>query len=144
MILNQALYFRRRLVNAVFITLSIGAALFGLVWLAFILGALLKDGISAMSISLFTEITPPPGSAGGLLNAIFGSVVMSLGAVLIGTPIGIFAGTYLAEYARHGKLAFVVRFVNDILLSGPSIVTGLFIYELVVRPMHSFSAIATA
>jgi len=142
MILNQALYFRRRLVNAVFITLSIGAALFGLVWLAFILGALLKDGISAMSISLFTEITPPPGSAGGLLNAIFGSVVMSLGAVLIGTPIGIFAGTYLAEYARHGKLAFVVRFVNDILLSGPSIVTGLFIYELVVRPMHSFSAIA--
>ena len=142
MILNQALYFRRRLVNAVFITLSVAAALFGLVWLAFILGALLKDGVSAMSISLFTEITPPPGSAGGLLNAIFGSVVMSLGAVLIGTPIGIFAGTYLAEYARHGKLAFVVRFVNDILLSGPSIVTGLFIYELVVRPMHSFSAIA--
>src|SRR6185503_9275591 len=100
--------------------------------------------ISAMSISLFTEITPPPGSAGGLLNAIFGSVVMSLGAVLIGTPIGIFAGTYLAEYARHGKLAFVVRFVNDILLSGPSIVTGLFIYELVVVPMHNFSAIAGA
>jgi len=105
---------------------------------------LLKNGVSAMSIKLFTEVTPPPGSAGGLLNAIFGSVVMSLGAVLLGTPIGLFAGTYLAEYARHGKLAFVVRFVNDILLSGPSIVTGLFIYELVVVPMHNFSAIAGA
>jgi phosphate transport system permease protein len=142
MVLNKALYFRRRLANGLFRAMSLGAALFGLVWLAFILGALLKDGISAMSISLFTEVTPPPGSAGGLLNAIFGSVVMSLGAVLIGTPVGLFAGTYLAEYARHGKLAFVVRFVNDILLSGPSIVTGLFIYELVVVPMHNFSAIA--
>jgi phosphate transport system permease protein len=142
MILNQALYIRRKLANAIFITLSLGAALFGLVWLAFILFALFKEGISAMSISLFTEITPPPGSAGGLLNAIFGSLVMSLGAVLIGTPIGLFAGTYLAEYARYGKLSAVVRFVNDILLSGPSIVTGLFIYELVVVPMHGFSAIA--
>jgi len=142
MVLNRALYFRRRLSNVLFIGLSISAALFGLIWLAFILGALLKDGISAMSISLFTEITPPPGSAGGLLNAIFGSVVMSLGAVLLGTPVGIFAGTYLAEYARYDKLSFVVRFVNDILLSGPSIVTGLFVYELVVVPMHGFSAIA--
>ena len=142
MVLNQAIYLRRRVANAVFVALSVGAALFGLVWLAFILGALLKDGISAMSLSLFTEITPPPGSAGGLLNAIFGSVVMSLGAVLIGTPIGLFAGTYLAEYARYGALARIVRFVNDILLSGPSIVTGLFIYELVVVPMHGFSAIA--
>jgi phosphate transport system permease protein len=144
MVLNKTLYFRRRLANGVFRILSVGAALFGLVWLGFILGALLKDGVSAMSLSLFTEVTPPPGSAGGLLNAIFGSVVMSLGAVLLGTPIGLFAGTYLAEYARHGKLAFVVRFVNDILLSGPSIVTGLFIYELVVVPMHNFSAIAGA
>jgi phosphate transport system permease protein len=142
MIMNRTLYFRRRLANTAFIVLSMGTALFGLVWLGFILGALLKDGISAMSISLFTEATPPPGSAGGLLNAIFGSVVMSLGAVLLGTPIGLFAGTYLAEYARHGKLAFVVRFVNDILLSAPSIVTGLFIYELVVVRMGHFSAIA--
>ena len=142
MVLNQAIYLRRRVANAVFVALSVGAALFGLVWLAFILGALLKDGISAMSPSLFTEVTPPPGSAGGLLNAIFGSVVMSVGAVLIGTPIGLFAGTYLAEYARYGALARIVRFVNDILLSGPSIVTGLFIYELVVVPMHGFSAIA--
>jgi len=142
MILNRSLYIRRRFANAAFIGLSMAAALFGLVWLAFILGALLKDGISAMSLSLFTEATPPPGSAGGLSNAIFGSVVMSLGAVLLGTPIGLFAGTYLAEYARHGRLAFVVRFVNDILLSAPSIVTGLFIYELVVVHMGHFSAIA--
>jgi phosphate transport system permease protein len=142
MVLNKALYFRRRLSNAVFIALSLGAAVFGLIWLGFILFALFKNGFSAMSVSLFTQITPPPGSAGGLLNAIFGSVVMSLGAVLLGTPIGLFAGTHLAEYARHDKLSFVVRFVNDILLSGPSIVTGLFIYELVVVPMHGFSAIA--
>jgi len=142
MVLNQALYFRRRLANSLFIALSLGAAIFGLLWLSLILYALLKNGVSALSVSLFTEITPPPGAKGGLLNAIFGSVVMSLGAVLIGTPVGLFAGTYLAEYARHGRLALVVRFVNDILLSGPSIVTGLFIYELVVRPMHGFSAIA--
>ena len=142
MILSRALYLRRRIANMMFIGLSLAAALFGLVWLGFILFALFKNGFSAMSVSMFTQITPPPGSAGGLLNAIFGSVVMSLGAVLVGTPIGLFAGTYLAEYARHGKLAFVVRFVNDILLSGPSIVTGLFIYELVVVPMHGFSAIA--
>ena len=106
--------------------------------------ALLKDGISALSPTLFTEITPPPGSKGGLANAIVGSVVMSLVAVLLGTPIGLFAGTYLAEYARHGRLAFVVRFVNDILLSAPSIVTGLFIYELVVVRMGHFSGMAGA
>jgi len=144
MIANRALYFRRRLTNAVFIALSLGAALFGLVWLAFILGALLKEGVSALSLSLFTQPTPPPGMAGGLSNAIFGSVVMSLGAVLLGTPIGLFAGTHLAEYGRHTKLSFVVRFVNDILLSAPSIVIGLFIYEIVVLPMGHFSGIAGA
>ncbi|HEX4272679.1 MAG TPA: phosphate ABC transporter permease PstA [Rhizomicrobium sp.] len=144
MIANQGLYFRRRIANTIFIALSLGAALFGLVWLAFILGALLKEGVSALSLTLFTLPTPPPGMAGGLSNAIFGSVVMSVGAVLLGTPIGLFAGTYLAEYARHSKLAFTVRFVNDILLSAPSIVTGLFIYEVVVVPMGHFSAIAGA
>ena len=142
--MNRALYFRRRLANYVFVSMSLAMTLFGLVWLAFILGALLKNGIAALSPSLFTEATPPPGSAGGLSNAIFGSAVMSLGAVLLGTPIGLFAGTYLAEYARFGKLAFVVRFVNDILLSAPSIVTGLFIYEFVVTRMGHFSAIAGA
>ena len=144
MIINQGLYFRRRFTNGLFVVLSLAAALFGLVWLAFILGALLKDGISALSLTLFTQTTPPPGSKGGLSNAIFGSVVMSLGAVLLGTPIGLFAGTYLAEYSRHGRLSFVVRFINDILLSAPSIVTGLFIYEIVVLPMGHFSAIAGA
>ena len=142
MVLNRALYFRRRLANTSFIVLSLGAALFGLVWLAFILGALLTNGVAALGPHLFTEATPPPGSEGGLANAIFGSVLMSVGAVLLGTPIGILAGTYLAEYARYGKLAFVVRFVNDILLSAPSIVIGLFIYELIVIPMGHFSAIA--
>jgi phosphate transport system permease protein len=144
MLANRALYFRRRLTNAVFITLSVSAALFGLIWLTFILGGLLIDGISALSPTLFTEITPPPGSKGGLANAIGGSILMSTIAVLAGTPIGLFAGTYLAEYARHGRLAFVVRFVNDILLSAPSIVIGLFIYELLVVRMGHFSGWAGA
>jgi phosphate transport system permease protein len=148
MIANRALYFRRRLANSTFIVLSLGAALFGLVWLAFILYALLKNGIAALSPTLFTQATPPPGSAGGLANAIFGSLTMSIGAVLIGTPIGLYAGTYLAEYSRAGgtagRFAFVVRFINDILLSAPSIVTGLFIYEVVVVHMGHFSAIAGA
>ncbi|HKQ44657.1 MAG TPA: phosphate ABC transporter permease PstA [Rhizomicrobium sp.] len=144
MTLNPALYLRRRLANSVFIILSMAAAFFGLAWLAFILGGLLVDGISALSPTLFIEITPPPGSKGGLANAIGGSILMSTIAVAAGTPIGIFAGTYLAEYARHGKLAFVVRFVNDILLSAPSIIIGLFIYELLVVPMRHFSGWAGA
>jgi phosphate transport system permease protein len=148
MIANRALYFRRRLANSTFIVLSLGAALFGLVWLGFILFALLKNGIAALSPTLFTESAPPPGSAGGLANAIFGSLVMNIGAVVLGTPIGLYAGTYLAEYSRAGgaasRFAFVVRFINDILLSAPSIVTGLFIYEVVVVHMGHFSAIAGA
>ena len=142
MVVNRALYFRRRLANTTFIVLSFSAAAFGLIWLCFILWALLSNGVAALGPHLFTEATPPPGSAGGLSNAIFGSVVMSLGAVLIGTPIGIFAGTYLADYARYGKLSFVVRFVNDILLSAPSIVLGLFVYKMIVVPMGHFSAVA--
>jgi phosphate transport system permease protein len=141
---NTGLYLRRRIANTVFIGLSVGAAVFGMIWLAFILENLLVNGISALGPHLFTEATPPPGEEGGLSNAIVGSLIMSIGAVVLGTPIGIFAGTYLAEYARYGRLAFVVRFVNDILLSAPSIVIGLFIYELVVRPMGHFSAIAGA
>jgi phosphate transport system permease protein len=144
MVINRALYFRRRLANAVFITLSVGAAVFGLIWLTFILGGLLIDGVSSLSPTLFTEMTPPPGSKGGLSNAIAGSLIMSLIAVIVGTPIGLFAGTYLAEYNRHGKLAFVIRFVNDILLSAPSIVIGLFVYEVVVVRMGHFSGWAGA
>ena len=144
MIANRALYLRRRAANTVFLVLSVAAALFGLVWLAFILGALLSEGLAAIKPSLFLQSTPPPGEAGGLANAIVGSVMMSVGAVALGTPIGLFAGTYLAEYGRHTRFAFVVRFVNDILLSAPSIITGLFVYELVVVHMGHFSAIAGA
>jgi phosphate transport system permease protein len=140
MIVSRGLYVRRRVANTVFITLSIAAALFGLVWLAFILSALLSQGVTALSPILFTHSTPPPGQPGGLLNAILGSVMMSVLAVVLGTPIGLFAGTYLAEYGKHTHFAFIVRFVNDILLSAPSIVTGLFIYEVVVLPMGHFSA----
>jgi len=139
MIGNPALYARRRIANITFIILSISAAIFGLIWLAFILGALLSEGFAALSPTLFTEITPPPGSQGGLSNAILGSVMMSGLAVAAGTPIGLFAGTYLAEYGKHTRFAFVVRFVNDILLSAPSIVIGIFIYEILVAPMHHFS-----
>jgi phosphate transport system permease protein len=144
MTFSRALYLRRRITNSVFITLSIAAAFFGLVWLGFILAALLSQGLSAISPVLFTHSTPPPGQPGGLLNAILGSVLMSVAAVFFGTPIGLFAGTYLAEYGKHTRFAFVVRFVNDILLSAPSIVTGLFIYEIVVLPMGHFSAWAGA
>jgi phosphate transport system permease protein len=144
MIANKALYARRRLTNVLFITLSISAAIFGLIWLAFILAALLAQGFSAISPILFTQSTPPPGMEGGLANAILGSILMSVIAVLAGTPIGLFAGTYLAEYGKHTRFAFVVRFVNDILLSAPSIVIGLFVYELVVVPMGHFSGWAGA
>ena len=144
MIVNPALYARRRITNMVFIVLSVGAAIFGLIWLAFILGALLSEGVAALSLTLFTQSTPPPGSPGGLANAILGSVMMSVLAVAVGTPIGLFAGTYLAEYGKHTRFAFVARFVNDILLSAPSIVIGIFIYEILVAPMHHFSGWAGA
>ena len=117
---------------------------FGLGWLVAILGVLLWEGFSGLSLAVFTEMTPPPGSAGGLLNAIAGSLMLTTLAVAIGTPIGILAGTYMAEYGRHDKLASVVRFINDILLSAPSIVIGLFIYEVMVYPMGHFSGWAGA
>jgi phosphate transport system permease protein len=131
---------RRRNVAATF--LSIGATLFGLGWLVLILGALLWKGFSGLSLAVFTQMTPPPGSAGGLLNPLFGSLVLTILAVLIGTPIGILAGTYMAEYGRYHRLSSVVRFINDILLSAPSIVVGLFIYEVMVAPMGHFSGYA--
>ncbi len=142
--MNRAIYRRRKAVNAVFLVLSVFAAIFGIVWLAFILGDLAYNGLSSINLKLFTMVTPPPNSEGGLLNAIVGSLMMSMIAVAAGTPIGLFAGTYLAEYGRHKRLAFVVRFVNDILLSAPSIITGLFIYEIVVRNMGHFSGWAGA
>ncbi|WP_376767828.1 phosphate ABC transporter permease PstA [Segnochrobactrum spirostomi] len=124
--------------------LSLGAAIFGILWLVLILVGLLYKGISGLSLEVFTEMTPPPGSAGGLLNAIVGGLLMQVIGVLVGTPVGMLAGTYLAEYGRHTRLATIVRFINDILLSAPSIVVGLFIYELMVVPMGHFSGIAGA
>jgi phosphate transport system permease protein len=132
-------YSGRRRNNAVASALSLVATAFGLGWLVLILGSLLWQGFSGLSITVFTEMTPPPGATGGLLNPIVGSLILTLIAVLIGTPIGILAGTYMAEYGRYDRLTSVVRFINDILLSAPSIVVGLFIYEVMVAPMGHFS-----
>jgi phosphate transport system permease protein len=120
------------------------ATIFGLTWLVWILWTTLREGAAALSPALFTEMTPPPGSTGGLLNAFYGSAVMVLLALAIGTPVGIAAGTYVAEHGRHTRLAKAVSFINDILLSAPSIVIGLFVYELVVRPSGHFSGLAGA
>jgi phosphate transport system permease protein len=132
-------YAARRGKNALATGLALAATIFGLGWLVLILGALLWEGFGGLSLGVFTQMTPPPGSSGGLLNPIFGSLVLTAIAVLIGTPIGILAGTYLAEYGRHERLSSVVRFINDILLSAPSIVVGLFVYEIMVAPMGHFS-----
>ena len=138
------LYTRRRLSNYVVVALSLGATAFGLLFLAFVLGTLLKYGVGALNLTLFTQTTPPPGSSGGLINAIFGSLVMTVIATLVGTPTGILAGTFLAEYAHNSRLGEVVRFINDILLSAPSIIIGLFVYTILVVPMGHFSAWAGA
>jgi phosphate transport system permease protein len=135
------LYARRRVVNIVYVTLSIVATAIGLAILALILYELLRKGIPALSLDFFTKDTPGPGSAGGgMANAIIGSVFMTTLATLVGTPVGVLTGTYLAEYGRGSYLAPVVRFVNDVLLSAPSIIIGVFVYGLVVVPMHGFSA----
>ncbi len=138
--MNRAIYARRRAVNGVFLVLSTSAAVIGIIALVLILYSLLTNGVTGLSLDIFTKTTPAPGSNGGLANAIAGSLMMSLVAVVIGTPIGMLAGTFLAEYGRHSWLAFVIRFVNDILLSAPSILIGLFIYELIVVRMGHFSA----
>ncbi len=138
----ESRYKRRRRRNATATILALAATMVGLGWLVLILGALLWQGFSGLSVAVFTEMTPPPGAAGGLLNPIFGSLILTAIAVAIGTPIGILAGTYMAEYGRHDVLTSVVRFINDILLSAPSIVVGLFIYEVMVAPMGHFSGLA--
>ena len=135
----SALYRKRRIVNAVNLTISLLTLLFGLFWLVWILWTLFDAGIRSIGMAIFTEMTPPPGSKGGLLNAIAGSVTMSLLATMIGTPIGIMAGTYLAEFGTRGWLGSATRFVNDILLSAPSIVIGLFIYAIYVAQVKHFS-----
>jgi phosphate transport system permease protein len=138
------MWMRRQLTDYIAKTLGTAATLFGLFWLTWILWTTVSKGLPALKWELFTQMTPPPGADGGLLNAFAGSIVMSGLAVLIGTPLGIAAGTYLSEYARHTKLGATIRFVNDILLSAPSIVIGLFVYELMVRQMGHFSALAGA
>jgi phosphate transport system permease protein len=140
----MSVYLRRRLVNYVVITLSVMATGFGLLWLFLVLSTLLINGVAAITPSLFMQMTPPPGSSGGLLNAIAGSALMTAIATAIGTPTGILAGTFLAEYAHSSRFGEVVRFVNDILLSAPSIIVGLFVYEVMVVRMGHFSAWAGA
>ncbi len=137
-------YAQRRRLNFFSISLCYAAAAFGLGFLLLILIALVGKGLGGFSLDLFTQMTPPPGSKGGLLNAIYGSLVMTFLGVAIGTPIGMLAGTYMAEYGRGTKLTFIVRFINDILLSAPSIVIGLFVYEIMVSKMGHFSGIAGA
>jgi len=138
------LYTRRLLINRFNLAVSLLTMLFGLFWLGWILFTLFKAGFGGLSAKLFLEMTPPPGSQGGLLNALYGSGMMTLLGILIGSPIGVLAGTYLAEYGRNSRLSTVIRFINDVLLSAPSIIIGLFVYEIVVVRMGHFSAIAGA
>jgi phosphate transport system permease protein len=143
--MSTALYRRRQAKNILVQVLAVAAAIFGMFWLVWILWTTLTKGISALNLALFTEMTPPPGaSGGGMLNAFFGSILMSLMGIALGAPIGVLAGTFLAEYSRNGWIGDTVRFVNDILLSAPSIVLGLFVYTLVVAQMGHFSALAGA
>lgn len=136
--------YRRRAADAAAFAFACAATLLGLLFLVWILWTTLANGLAALKPSLVTRMTPPPGEDGGLLNAFYGSAVMVLLGMLIGTPVGIAAGTYLAEHGRHSRLAAVVRFMNDILLSAPSIVIGLFVYELVVVTSGHFSGLAGA
>ncbi|MCB1998331.1 MAG: phosphate ABC transporter permease PstA [Burkholderiaceae bacterium] len=138
---RRSMYARRRRVNAVALTLSLAAMAFGVFWLVWILFETVRMGIGGLALSVFTEMTPPPqAEGGGLANAIFGSLVMVALATAVGTPVGVMSGVYLAEYGQGRTLANVTRFINDILLSAPSIVIGLFIYAVVVAPMRGFSA----
>jgi len=139
-----ARYMRRRRANSIAMALSIVAAAIGLMFLTLILATLVVRGVSGLSWRVFAEMTPPPGSDGGLLNAIVGSIIMTVIGLMVGTPIGVLAGTYMAEYGRYAKLTHVIRFLNDILLSAPSIIIGLFIYEIMVVRMGHFSGIAGA
>ena len=145
--MSASLYRARRIKDVVARTLAFAATVFGLFWLVWILWTTLSKGLGSLNVELFTQMTPPPGNEGGLLNAFFGSAVMSLLGIAIGAPVGVLAGTFLAEYSQKtwmNRLGETVRFVNDILLSAPSIVLGLFVYTLVVAQMGHFSALAGA
>jgi phosphate transport system permease protein len=134
----------RRRTSGIAMALCLAATIIGLACLALVLGTLLYKGFAGLSLAVFTQMTPPPGADGGLLNPIIGSLIMTTLGVLIGTPIGILAGTYMAEYGRHARISQVIRFINDILLSAPSIVIGLFVYTIIVAPMRQFSGLAGA
>jgi phosphate transport system permease protein len=140
----MAIYDKRRRRSGFNLGLCYASTLFGLGWLVVILATLLWEGFGGLNLAVFTQMTPPPGSEGGLLNAIVGSLIMTLIGVVVGTPLGMLAGTYMAEYGRHSRLTVVVRFINDILLSAPSIIVGLFIYEVAVVRMGHFSGLAGA
>src|SRR5690606_712918 len=137
--MNNGIYRRRNLINKIMLGLSLTTLVGGLFWLFWIILTLLFKGAPALSFALFTEITPPPGQSGGLINAIVGSVLMAGVGTLIGTPIGVLAGTYLAEYGQRGWLAPATRFLNDVLLSAPSIIIGLFIYAVYVAQVGHYS-----
>ncbi len=132
----------RRAKNGIYVGLCYAASAFGLAFLAWIMIVLLSKGLAGINLSLFTNVTRSPGSGGGLANAILGSLMMTVLGTLVGTPIGILAGTYLAEYGAGSKLAFVIRFINDILLSAPSIIVGLFVYQIAVAPVNHYSGLA--
>lgn len=134
------IYIRRRLINIFALSLSMVATLFGIFWLVWLLWTLLRTGLPGMNLTVFTEATPGPGDAGGLSNAIVGSLLLTVGGIVLGAPVGVLAGTYLAEFSRDSKIAGVVRFINDVLLSAPSIILGVFVYELMVVPSGHFSA----
>lgn len=138
--MNTQLYRRRRMTNMVVVVAAFAAAGFGLICLTWVLWTLVVRGAAGLTLDVVTEMTPPPGSEGGLLNPIMGSLVLTGLATVIGTPLGILAGTYLAEYGRYKKITVVIRFINDVLLSAPSIVVGLFVYEVLVLQMGHFSA----
>ncbi|HSM10183.1 MAG TPA: phosphate ABC transporter permease PstA [Lysobacter sp.] len=140
--MSASLYRARHVKNLVVQALAVVATVFGLFWLVWIMWTTVTKGLGSFNLALFTQMTPPPGDAGGMLNAFFGSAVLSLLGILIGAPVGVLAGTFLAEYSRRSWLGETVRFVNDILLSAPSIVLGLFVYTLVVAQMGHFSALA--
>ncbi len=138
-------YARRRRTSSIAMALCVGATIFGLAWLTMILFTLFWNGFAGLSVALFTEMTPPPNAqGGGLLNAIVGSLILTFLGIGVGAPIGILAGTYMAEYGRYSKITSVIRFINDILLSAPSIIIGLFVYGAVVVPMGGFSGLAGA
>jgi len=139
---RQAKYDRRKRLNQLALTLSMAAMLFGVFWLIWILWETIRQGVGGLNLALFTQMTPPPNEEGGIANAIWGSLMMVALATFVGTPIGVMAGVYLAEYDKKGWLAATTRFVNDILLSAPSIVIGLFVYTVVVVRFKSFSAMA--